>query len=173
MPLPRLIFFFLLVGSISALLIGCAPEEEPFPEPSSSSSDARVLNAVELYEANCARCHLATGAGVDEQYPSLQRSKLVRGAKSWIVRTVLHGLNEPVRGSGEGYDAQMPSHWHLSDSTVARITTYVRTQFGENASAITAEEVEYVRNAYPTRQSPWTRDELRADSLVLPEGASR
>ena len=39
----------------------------------------------------------------------------------------------------------MPEHSFLSNEDIAKVLTYIRENFGNNASAVTAEEVEAVR----------------------------
>ena len=46
----------------------------------------------------------------------------------------------------EFYSNNMASHKDLSDQQIADVLTYVRNNFGNKASAVTAAEVKAVRN---------------------------
>jgi mono/diheme cytochrome c family protein len=167
--LRRLLLAFSLFVVAAGVLVGCGSEEKPDLQTGDdlSSSAKRSMTPEELYVTHCARCHLPSGKGVDGQYPPLAGSRIVDAPKSWIVRIVMHGLEGPIRIRGTTYDDAMPNQWHLADSTIARIATFVRDRFGNGASAVSAEEVTQVRRTYRGRQSAWTIEELRADSLVL------
>ncbi|WP_075090750.1 c-type cytochrome [Verrucomicrobium spinosum] len=54
----------------------------------------------------------------------------------------------------------MPPQGTLSDEQIANVLTYVRTAFGNTASAVSAAEVKAVRTAEAARTSPWTEAEL-------------
>ena len=66
---------------------------------------------------------------------------------------VLHkpGLNNKdetvafMQKKGVGYNEAMPPHGYLKDTEIAQILTYVRSSFGNNSSAITANEVSRYR----------------------------
>jgi mono/diheme cytochrome c family protein len=62
---------------------------------------------------------------------------------------IINGLEGPIEVNGEPYNNAMPQHSFLSDQEVAEVATYIRQNLGNDASAITAEEVQAVRGAAP------------------------
>jgi hypothetical protein len=58
---------------------------------------------------------------------------------------VLKGLEGRIEVNGQPYDNTMPQHSFLNDGEVANVLTYIRQNFGNKASAVTADEVAAVR----------------------------
>jgi mono/diheme cytochrome c family protein len=58
----------------------------------------------------------------------------------------LNGLQGPITVNGENYNGAMPPHAFLKDAEIASILTYIRTNFGNKAGAVTADEVKGMRN---------------------------
>ena len=74
---------------------------------------------------NCSACHQPTGKGVKGAFPALAGSAFVQGDPKLVLTTVLNG-----RGG-------MPSFKDdLTDADLAAILTYVRSSWGNKASAI-------------------------------------
>ena len=116
-----------------------------------------------IYEAECASCHQSDGQGVPGAFPPLDGAGWVTGEKGQLIRILLHGLSGTVRVQGSLYNGLMPA-WGavLSDEEIAEVTTYVRTSWSNDASAISAEEVARVRRATEERQAMWTAVELKS-----------
>ncbi len=111
--------------------------------------------------ANCAACHQANGLGAPGQFPPLAGSEWVLAeSPARIVRLVLHGISGPITVSGQSFNAAMPP-WGavLSDDDIAAVVTYIRSEWGNKASPVTAEQVKAIRGKQPER-GPWTPDEL-------------
>jgi len=53
-----------------------------------------------------------------------------------------------------------PSKAFVNDEEVAALVTYLRDAWGNNASAVTPQQVAQVRQATADRTSPWTEAEL-------------
>lgn len=94
-----------------------------------------------LYKQNCGSCHQQGGQGVPNMYPPLKNTTYVEGDKQRLIQVVLYGLEEEIEVNGKKYNQPMPPNKHLSDDKIALILTYVRSHFGNEASAITPEEV--------------------------------
>jgi mono/diheme cytochrome c family protein len=87
----------------------------------------------------------------------------VRGDKTALVKMLLHGLSGPITVAGREYGRKNPIPMPpsgLEDQQIADVLTFVRAEFGDNASPITAEEVTAVRRAHGDRSTSWTADEL-------------
>lgn len=103
-----------------------ATDEEATPEPTPSG--------VSLFTDYCAACHQAGGQGVDPAYPALAGNPFVTAEDpSRVLRVVFTGR------------AGMP-HFRdaFSAEEIAAIVTYIRTSWGNDASAVDAETVRTV-----------------------------
>ncbi|MBL4676018.1 MAG: PQQ-dependent sugar dehydrogenase [Mucilaginibacter sp.] len=102
-----------------------------------------------LYRKYCMSCHQPNGKGDGNLFPPLAGSEWVIGGpyaeKRLAIQAVLKGLQGPVTVKGHAYNSVMPSFSQLSDKQIAQVLTYVRSQFGNNASMVTAEEVKASR----------------------------
>jgi hypothetical protein len=59
----------------------------------------------------------------------------------------------------------------LDDEGIAQIATYIRVNFGNEASPITTEEVAKVRAATKGRTKPWTAEEFKKEANLGIPGA--
>ena len=106
---------------------------------------ARPTNPGKLvYEQNCPGCHGWDARGELNVAPPLIKGTFVGGDKQRLIRLMLEGLEE-VEIKGQYYPSPMPSFNYLSDLEIADVLTFVRSNFSNNASAITAAEVAEVR----------------------------
>jgi mono/diheme cytochrome c family protein len=130
--------------------------------------DPRELGKKLFNNAACNTCHQATGLGVPGVYPPLAGSEWVTGSEEHVIRILLYGLQGPVTVKGTAFPGtvQMPafgkvagSGFNWSDDKIAAVLTYVRSEWGNNASAITAEKVAEI-HAKEADRKPWTVDEL-------------
>ena len=106
-----------------------------------------------VYDQFCQACHMADGAGVSGMNPPLAGTDWVLGDKERIIKVILNGLSDPVEINGEIYQNVMAAHNFLNDQQVADVLTYVRKSFGNNASEITATEVQTVRKQQQESES--------------------
>lgn len=136
------------------------------PAPDHAETNAPVLmNAgEELYMTRCVSCHRANGEGTPGVFPPLAGSEYVTGDKGRLIRIVLHGMSGERIIKGDTYNGVMPP-WDglLDDVQLAAVLTFVRSNFGNEADAVTEEEVARVRSAVGDRETTWTVDELNRD----------
>jgi len=99
-----------------------------------------------VYNNNCLACHQEDGRGVFGLNPPLSKTKWVLGEKKQLIGIVLKGMKEELEIEGEFYQNPMPAHSHLSDQEIADVLTYIRSHFGNTASAVTTLEVKNVRS---------------------------
>lgn len=118
-----------------------------------------------IFAGNCASCHQATGLGMPGVFPPLVASEWVLTAdKSIPVQILLHGLEGTVTVKGASYSGAMPSFKQLSDGEIAAVLTHIRSTWGNDGSAITAEDVAAGRKAFPDRSTAWQGEaELKAE----------
>ncbi|MFD2571335.1 c-type cytochrome [Spirosoma soli] len=117
------------------------PVAKPVPKPAAPAG--KVPGQV-IYEQNCLTCHQANGSGVPSLNPPLKGTDWVLGDKTRLINVLLKGL-QGQDIDGEPYDNAMPAHDFLSDADIADVLTYIRSNFGNKASAVTADEVKAVR----------------------------
>lgn len=120
------------------------------------------------YTMACLPCHQADGNGVPGQFPPLAGSEwVVNDSPGRIVRIIINGLQGPITVAGQQYNNSMPP-WGdtLTDEQIAAVVTYIRNQWGNEASPVTVEQVAALRAQVGGRQTPWTAQEL----LAIPDG---
>jgi mono/diheme cytochrome c family protein len=137
-------YFFSLVILLPFLSFSQAKKKLP----ASSAQGAALLSLARgkaVYLANCLSCHQADGGGVPNLNPPLQRTKWTTGPASTIIKMVLEGSKGKVEIDEETFNNTMPVQAHLTDQQIADVLTYVRKNFGNNASAVTPAEVKAIR----------------------------
>lgn len=140
---------------------GSAPAASA-PTTTVASATANVDSIGRAVYATCTACHQATGLGVPGAFPPLAGSEIVTGKPEIPVAIVLHGMMGPVKVKGIEYNGVMTA-WGaaFNDVQVAAVTTYIRSQWGNSAPAVTPELVAKVRAASSGRTTMWTWDELQ------------
>jgi mono/diheme cytochrome c family protein len=109
-----------------------------------ASQSAAVPPGAALYKQYCLTCHQVDGGGVPNLNPPLSGTDWVLGDKNRLIGVLLNGLQD-AEIEGETYDNVMPAHDFLTDQQIADVLTYIRTNFGNKAAAVTAEEVKTQR----------------------------
>ncbi|MES2310494.1 MAG: c-type cytochrome [Verrucomicrobiota bacterium] len=141
----------------------------PVQGGAAAAEDPKVSGG-RVFKANCAQCHQVSGLGVEGQYPPLVGSEFVLGSEAHVIRLVLHGLGGPVTVAGKSFNGNMPP-WKdvLDDKKIAQVLTYIRSDWGNNAPAITPEMVAAVRKQETARTAAWTEKEIQAAPKDLPK----
>jgi len=108
-----------------------------------------LTGGAKLYATYCTNCHQKNGKGDGNLFPPLGGSEWVTGGKymekETAIRVLLNGLEGPVKVKNVPYNSVMPKHNFLSDDQIAQVLTYIRNNFGNNSSLVTALEVKKVR----------------------------
>jgi mono/diheme cytochrome c family protein len=68
-----------------------------------------VAKGEQLFLANCAACHQATGLGVPGAFPPLAKSAWVAGSEERIIKAILAGLAGEIEVNGVKYNGNMPN----------------------------------------------------------------
>jgi mono/diheme cytochrome c family protein len=129
-------------------------------------SEGDLLYAVgrQIYGTYCIACHQPTGQGIAPLNPPLAGSDWVLAdGPGRIARLVLNGGQGAITVSGKVYNGAMVGFRDLlTDEEIAAVLTYVRQNqnWGNNASAVTPEQVKAVRDKTASRTTSWTPDEL-------------
>ena len=118
----------------AAVEVAAAPAPAAPPAAAAEASKADLMAAGEkVYNANCAACHQATGAGIPPNFPSLIGSAVVKGPADAQIAQVL---------KGKGI---MPPFPNLSDADIAASVTYTRNSWGNASGVVQAGQVAAVR----------------------------
>jgi mono/diheme cytochrome c family protein len=120
-----------------------------------------VRTGAEVY-GTCTACHMPTGLGLANAFPPLAGSEWVIGRVEVPIALVLHGMQGEVTVKGATYNSVMtPWGAMFSDQEIANVVTYIRSQWGNKASAATARDVARVRAATRNQKTPFTAAEIR------------
>ncbi len=117
----------------------------------------------QLYTTYCSACHGADGRGPENNVnPPLAKSEWLLGKPDRAISAVLVGLAGPIEVAGKAYHLIMPPQGAvLNDEQLAAILTYVRTSWGNEEEAVSAEQVAEVRERLKDRKTPYGANELR------------
>ena len=107
-----------------------------------------------VYAGNCAACHQASGLGLAGVFPPLVASDWVVENDKRLIQILLHGVNGELVVNGVTYNGVMPAFPQLNDAELAAVLTYIRTEWGNAAPAITARQIAEGRERFPER-GPW------------------
>ena len=128
---------------------------QPGAEPTDGQSAPNIDGAV-LFSSYCSSCHQDNGAGVSRAIPPLAGSSWVLDDDAQTASILLLGINGPITVKGHAYNGRMPTFGDtLDDQEIAAIVSYVRSQWGNDASAISATTVADLRERWSARNSPW------------------
>ena len=122
-----------------------------------SATPAQAANAInglppgasgkKVYNSLCALCHMVDGTGVEDLQPALKGSGTVAGDPIQLIRVVLEGPAKVLPSTRKHYSNTMPPMPQLTDEQVAAVLTYIRQQYGGEASPVEPDEVAKVRSA--------------------------
>jgi mono/diheme cytochrome c family protein len=155
-------YLFSFSGGFSADVFDYQPKFGAAGGGAKVAADPKVVGKA-LFSANCITCHQATGQGVPGQYPPLAGSEVETGdATNQLIAIVLKGLQGPVVIEGKPFNNAMQA-WEgqYTDSQLAAILTYVRSDWGNNAPPITADMVKQIRGEFKDRKEQWTWPEVQ------------
>jgi len=91
---------------------------------------ALLQQGQQVFENNCAQCHLKSGQGLPGTFPALDKNPFVAGDPQPVIATVLNGRR--------GALGRMPA-WkgQLNDQQIAGVVTYIRQAWSNRAAAVT------------------------------------
>lgn len=113
-----------------------------------------------VYERICQACHQANGQGLPGAFPPLAGSSWVTGDAIIPVAVVLKGLQGSIVVNGTTFNGVMtPFGEILGDQDIAAAVTYIRSSWGNQASAVTPEEVAKIRSQLSSHTEPWNGEE--------------
>jgi mono/diheme cytochrome c family protein len=150
---------------VAKLQAAAGPAPAPAAPVASSNvfvkaSDEQMKRGAAVYARTCIACHQPTGLGLPPVFPPLANAPIVAGNPELPVKFILQGLMGPITVNGMTYNSMMPPVAGVSDADIADVLTYVRQSFGNQANAVTADQVKAIRAATAGRTTMWTTAEL-------------
>lgn len=128
-----------------------------------------------IFAANCQTCHQANGGGVPGQYPPLEGSEFTNGGSRRMAMIVLKGLQGPVKVKGQQYGTAVMQPWDktLTDQKIADVMTYERSEWGNHATPVTAEQIAALRKELASHPESYSEHDILAvpDEDILGGGA--
>lgn len=166
-PVARLASAVILAGLVAACGGGDNPgtntgNTDTAAAPNVASAPA-AGSGEQLYQ-RCVTCHQANGQGLPGAFPPLAGGEHANAANPSVpIRIVLYGLQGPITVKGQPFSGLMPAYGtgiQMTDQEVAAVLTYVRSSWGNSASAITPEQVAAERTAQRPATGPVTPEEI-------------
>lgn len=114
------------------------------PQAVAKNKAERVARGKVKYTAVCSACHQPTGVGIPSAFPPLAKSDYLNADKDRAISTVIHGLAGEVIVNGNKFNSVMPK-LDLSDEDIANVLTYVYSEWDNDGSEITPDDVKAVR----------------------------
>jgi mono/diheme cytochrome c family protein len=143
----------------STVATATAPPAAAGTQPTAATPPAAtptVADGAQVFATRCASCHQATGAGLPGVFPPLAGSEWVNGDGTTVAGILLLGITGPITVKGATFDGMMPAFGaSLSDAEIAAVASHVRSSFGNNSSAVTADVVKAERGKLGSRATPW------------------
>ncbi len=141
--------------AIAAYLKTLPPSPGDLPKFAANPATAAALaqgheagRGAELYDDNCAVCHRTDGGGSPHALPKIAGNPSVLAADPGsLIRLVLAGSSLPGTAAAPSPLGMPGFAWRLSNDEAAQLLTFIRTSWGNQASAVSANEVARVRGA--------------------------
>ena len=118
----------------------------------------------DAYQRFCEVCHQAHGGGSVGVAPPLAGSEWVLApTANRIARIPLRGLTGPVKVKDNDFNLTMfavAAGGAMTDEQVAAVLTYIRSSWGNKASAVPPELVKKVQSEIKDHPGPFTAEEL-------------
>lgn len=112
-----------------------------------SGAAAALARGKTVYDTVCGICHGANGEGKPNMAPELAGSEWVQEKGfNRVAHVPLRGLNGPITVGGKDWNLSMAAMGAaLSDDDLAAVLTYIRSSWGNKASAVTGDDVKKIR----------------------------
>jgi len=142
-------------------------EETPAAAATPGAGEAKVEDLASLMEkgkqvfaTTCQVCHQATGLGIPGAFPPLAGSEWALGPAKQMAAIVLHGIQGKITVKGQVFDSTMPPFQEqLKPEDIAAVLTYVRHSFGNDASIVTTDIVNSIKEATKDKKDSWHGEE--------------
>ncbi|TGV05375.1 cytochrome c, partial [Alcaligenaceae bacterium 429] len=120
----------------------------PLPEAESPAADSNMAIGRRTYLAACAGCHGSKGEGIPNVAPAMYgNATLAMDSAQNLIRVVLNGIPTQTFTGNQRMYAMPPFAHELSDEEIADLSTWMRAQWGGQATAVTTEQAQQISRA--------------------------
>jgi mono/diheme cytochrome c family protein len=121
-------------------------EEVAAMNPKSAGEEFRLMGQ-DVFNKTCSACHQPSGLGKEGTAPPLVGSDWVLApGPNRIAHIALNGLTGPITVKGKEWNLTMvPWKDTYDDKHIAAVLTFIRSSWGNNAPAVTPEQVTAAR----------------------------
>src|SRR5205809_3122579 len=115
-----------------------------------------------IFAANCQTCHQANGLRVAGQYAPHAGSEFTTCGSRRPAMIVMKGLQGPVTVKGQKFGTAVMQPWDktLTDQKIADVLTYERSEWGNSASPVTAEQLAALRKELANHPNSFTEPDI-------------
>ena len=107
-----------------------------------AANDNAMRAGAAIYKDSCAVCHRDSGEGESHLFPRLAGSALVQSDDpTTLAHVVLQGTRAVATSTRPTSPAMPAFDWRLNDTQVASVLTYIRNNWGNAASSVSATTV--------------------------------
>ena len=122
--------------------------------PTMSPATLKEQPGAGIYNGFCIKCHGVDGMGKPGKFPALAGNPavLLPNADS-LIRLLIEGSTAPVTATGPAAEKMPPFAPKLSDAEMADVLTYLRHNWGNQATAVTHRSVRKLHEALVTERT--------------------
>ncbi len=92
------------------------------------------VDGAKVFEDTCIACHQADGKGSPGEFPPLAGNPDLFLAPDFPAVVALNGIEGPIKVNDQSFNKVMPPFDFLSDTEIAAVVKYVRSQWGNDAA---------------------------------------
>ena len=115
-----------------------------FSQQQSFDLEASIERGREVYNGQCATCHMTNGEGIPTIYPPLAKSDFLMKETERSITIILQGGNEAITVNGIEYNGAMPN-FSLSDEQVSDVMNFILNTWGNKGGPIQPEKIKAIR----------------------------
>lgn len=136
---------------MTTLFLACSQpaEEKKSPEPEAKQVEevkpetTTAVSGEEIYKKTCVACHQADGKGLPNTFPPLAKSDFLANPDA-VIEQVIKGKTGEIVVNGLKFNSTMPPQT-LNDAEIAEVLNYVYSNWENNGTTFTAEQVKTIR----------------------------
>lgn len=132
---------------LQAIAVYLKSLDDEAPDDVRPLAEDRTAVGRAIFFDECAACHAADGSGVPSMFAPLDGSnKLTAEDPSTVIRIILEGAQAAVTDAAPGPLAMPSFDWKLNDDQIADLLSYLRQEWSNSASAVSAGDVADMRS---------------------------
>jgi mono/diheme cytochrome c family protein len=130
-----------------AALVTYLRDRAPSPDAKAEGAAAAVMQQGRaIWEDECSACHRMDGAGVPRYFPPVKGSANVQQTNATtVLHYILAGAHRAPTDRAPTPLAMPAFYWKLDDAQIAAVATYARNSWGNQAAAVSADDVARLR----------------------------